>query len=358
MACSPLSTYNITSAGKRKRSQHVFHLVMADNQLLLGNDDDDAGGEDDVFVYTGGDQEVPDDVRRLRIAENVDTIPERTFHNCDQLIEVRGHNKIRTIKKYAFDRKCYRLRRVTKMQGVEEIEENAFGGCNALSYIDFDKLEIIGERAFCSCFSLKSINMPFARRVGEYAFAHCAALTDVVFGKNLERIETRSFICRALRRIVIPLKDDLIIHSYAFNGCENFSRVDVIAGEIHNTISSLQMESWRNEMDEEIDRINQTLPNTQSYEKAEAIQEWVTRVLDRMEHYKTEHKVLVKEAMTLLELTLWKAKLLNETDEKKCSVDEVTKKAKIDAEAARKEHRVTCGASIVIKNVLPFLALQ
>jgi hypothetical protein len=77
-----------------------------------------------------------------------------------------------------------------------------------------------------------------------------------------------------------------------------------------------------------------------------------------MEHYKTEHKMLVKEAMTLLELALWKAKLLNETEEKKCNVDEVRKKAKIDTEAARKENRVTCGASIVIKNVLPFLALK
>jgi hypothetical protein len=77
-----------------------------------------------------------------------------------------------------------------------------------------------------------------------------------------------------------------------------------------------------------------------------------------MEHYKTEHQVLVKKAMTLLELALWKAKLLNETYEKKCNVNEVTKEARSDDEAARKEHRVTCGASIVIKNVLPFLALK
>jgi hypothetical protein len=331
---------------------------MADNQLLLGNDDD-VGGEDDVVVYTGGEQRVPDDVRRLRIAENVDTIPERTFHNCDQVIEVEGHNKIRRIKKYAFDRKCYRLRRVRKMTGVVEIEENAFGGCNALSELEFDKLEIIGNRAFCSCFSLSSINMPSIRMVGEYAFAHCVALTDVVFGENLERIETGSFVCtRALRRIVIPLKYNLIIDYHAFHYCQNLSRVDVVVGEIHKTISSLHMESWRNEMKEEIDRINQTLPNTHSYEKAEAIQEWITRVLDRMEHYKTEHRTLLKEAVTLLELTLWKAKLLNEADEKKCSVDEVRKKAKIDTEAARKENRVTCGASIVIKNVLPFLSLK
>jgi len=77
-----------------------------------------------------------------------------------------------------------------------------------------------------------------------------------------------------------------------------------------------------------------------------------------MEHYRTEHQTLLKEAMMLLELALWKTKLLNEAGEKKCNVDEVRKKARIDTEAARKEHRVSCGASIVIKNVLPFLALK
>jgi hypothetical protein len=111
-------------------------------------------------------------------------------------------------------------------------------------------------------------------------------------------------------------------------------------------------------MEEEIDRINQTLPNIQSVEKSQAIQQWFESVNSRIDHYKSEHQTLLKEAMTLLELALWKATLLNETDGKKCNVDVMTKKAKIDTEAARKEHRVTCGASIVIKNVLPFLALE
>ena len=75
-------------------------------------------------------------------------------------------------------------------------------------------------------------------------------------------------------------------------------------------------------------------------------------------YYISEHKGLAKEAMTPLELALWKTKLLNEAVEKKCNVDEMTKKAKIDDEAARKEHRVTCGVSVVIKNVSPFLALK
>ena len=330
--------------------------MMADNhQFLL--EDDDVGG-DDIFVYTGGEQRVPRDVKRVRIAENIDTIPARVFYECDQLTEVRGHKKIRKIEELAFCR-CRRLRRVTKMQGLIEIQQEAFGGCFALSELDFDKLEIIGTCAFADCKSLRSVNMPSVRKVGPCAFARCYALTDVVFGEKLDRIEAYAFLgCTALRRISIPLKDNLIIYYNSFSRCENLSRVDILAGGIHKTISSLHMESWRNEMQEELDRINQTLPNTQATEKAGEIQEWITRVFRRIEHNKTVHKMLVKEAMTLLELALWKAKLLNETGEKKYSVDEVTKKAKIDAEAARKEHRVTCGASIVIKNVLPFLELK
>ena len=166
-----------------------------------------------------------------------------------------------------------------------------------------------------------------------------------MFGKDLERIEGSAFYSSSLRRIVIPLKYGLIIDHYSFIACPNLTRVDVLDGGIHKTISSLHMESWRNTMEEEIDRINQTLPNTPGIQKAAAIRRWVARVIGRIEHV----HMLVKEAMTLLELALWKAKLLNETsDEKKCNVDEV----------AKREHRVTCGASIVIKNVLPFLALK
>ena len=325
--------------------------MMTDNELLL--QENGVGGDEDIFVYTGGDQEVPRDVKQVRIAENIDTIPAWTFQGCEELIEVEGHNKLKKIEQGAFH-SCRSLRWMKKMTGLIEIEDRAFCGCSALSDIDLDKLEIIGNYAFINCISLRSANMPSIRRVGRSAFNGCDALTDVMFGKDLERIEQYAFWGIALRRIVVPLEDNLILDEYAFNHCENLS-IDVVVGGIHKTISSLHMKSWENEMLEEIDRINQTLPNTQPIEKAAAIQQWITRVLSRIEHYKSEHKMLVKEAMTLLELALWKAKLLNETEEKKCNM---SKKANIDTEAARREHRVTCVASIVIKNVLPFLALK
>ncbi len=327
---------------------------MADNQLLNDNNDG-VGDGDDVFVYTGGDQEVPRDVKRVRIAENVDTIPASTFSHCEELIEVGGHNKIKKIERNALNN-CTSLRRVIKMTGVTEIGEYAFFNCFALSELEFDKLEIIGEGAFAFCKSLEYINMSSIRRVGACAFMQCVALTDAVFGEGLERIEMNIFFdCTALRSIVIPLKDNLIIDYAAFNHCENFS-IDVVVGGIHESISSLHLESWRNEMEDEIDSINQTLPNIPTNERTQAIQRWIARVFGRMLHYRSEHKALVKEAITLLELALWKANLRE--NDASSAAQEGVRVTRGRVKRARKDRCITSGASIVIKNVLPFLALK
>ncbi len=106
-------------------------------------------------------------------------------------------------------------------------------------------------------------------------------------------------------------------------------------------------------MKEEIDRINQTLPDTRSAAKAVKIRQWIRFVINRMEHYKTEHRLLVKEATTLLELALWKSNL-DEID-----VDlEGVRVTRRQVKRARKERYITSGAGIVIKNVLPFLELD
>ena len=68
-------------------------------------------------------------------------------------------------------------------------------------------------------------------------------------------------------------------------------------------------------MNQEIDRINQDLPNTPSNEKTATIDQWIRSVINRMEHYKTDHQTLLKEDMTHLELAVWKANLDEEEDD-------------------------------------------
>ena len=109
-------------------------------------------------------------------------------------------------------------------------------------------------------------------------------------------------------------------------------------------------------MNEEIQRINQMLPGTDPREKTSEIVEWIQLVISKIDHYKSEHRVILKEATTLLELALWKAKL---DDFKVVGPGEKkARKAKIDVDDAKKEARIISGADIIIKNVLPYLKMD
>eukprot|EP00985_Skeletonema_marinoi_P017746 scaffold9811_cov147-Skeletonema_marinoi.AAC.4 len=140
----------------------------------------------------------------------------------------------------------------------------------------------------------------------------------------------------------------------AFINCPDLTTVHLV-GAIHNTVASLHLESWRNEMEDEINRINQDLP-TIGGGKSAAIRQWMSSVVSQIDHYKGEHKALLKEATTLLELALWKANL---DDNEEGVLEKVgVRTTRGRRKRARKEICVTSGASIVIKNVLPFLQLD
>ena len=216
-----------------------------------------------------------------------------------------------------------------------------------------DKLETIEAFVFNNCRSLRSLTMPSVTIIGYGAFIDCYQLTDLEIPEGLDTIGISAFsYCQRLGRIAIPLKSDMI-EDDAFYGCPKLTTVDLVGG-IHLTIASLHLERWRNNTTEEINRINQVLPDTE--EKTPVVRDWMRSVISQLDHYKAEHKALLKEATTLLELALWKANL-DENEEgviEKVGVRTTRGRRK----RARKEICVTSGASIVIKNVLPFLQLD
>eukprot|EP00984_Skeletonema_dohrnii_P024639 scaffold13789_cov143-Skeletonema_dohrnii-CCMP3373.AAC.1 len=320
-----------------------------------------ADGDDNIFIYMGGEHEVPRNVRRVIIDRSVNIIPARAFYQREELVSVKMHEDVEIIGRWAFSR-CTSIRRL-KLPGVKEVRYMAFYDCGALTNVEFgDKLETIGSNAFFRC-HIKSIKAPSVRTIEERAFGSCTQLTNVEL-PDVERICREAFIrCPALRRIAIPLKDDIFhrledyhYHRYThFDYCRNLTTVDVV-GEIDKIISSLLLDCWRDQVNQEINRINQVLPNTPAYEKTGEIQQWIRSVLRRMVHFRNEHRVLLKEATTLLELALWKAKLDEKED---CSIEGRAKKAtKFDTAGTRNERRITSGANIVIRNVLPFLQLD
>jgi len=254
------------------------------------------------YNYTGEDDEVPDDVTHVTIAASVTVIRQRAFQFHRNIVEIVCHDKVERVEDGAFF-VCTSLRRVI-MPGVEIVEGGAFFKCTALMDVECGKLEIIECVAFKYCESLRSIDLPSAKIVEHIAFLGCEALTDVKFGSELERIEEGAFgYCESLERITIPLKDGLITHDGIFIGCDNLRHIDLVEGELHETIVALQLEEWRNDMNEEINSINQILPDEP--EVARAIRTWIRSVLRKIIHYQAEHRRLFdEEVATTFQLAL------------------------------------------------------
>ncbi len=319
----------------------------------------DQRDDDHVFVYMGGDQEVPrhmrDTITHVRIHKSVKIIHARAFCNCRNLVSVEMHDGVEIIQEEAFCF-CISLRGI-KLPGVKAIERYVFFNCTALENIEFgNKLETIGRLAFAADSALSNIKIPKVKVIEAGAFAECLQMTDLELSEDLERIRQGAFLtCPRLRRIAIPLKDD-IFDGGVFNGCHDLSQVDLVGG-IRKTIDSLLLDSWRNEMKDGIDRINQVLPDISHTNKTVVTQQWMERVIQRIDHYKSEHYALLKEAMSLLELALWKANL-DDNVGYDAAAREGVRVTRGQRKRARKDRCITSGASVVIKNVLPFLKLE
>ena len=267
------------------------------------------------FTYTGADgQVIPDEATHILVQARV--IGREAFRNHPNIVEVICDEDVEKIEQLAFYL-CRSLRRVV-MRGVKFVEQKAFWGCFALTEVECDKLEIIGNGAFVCCDSLRMINLPSARIVKSQVFAGCRVLTDVKFGNKLEGMGQIAFReCESLERISIPLKDGLITEDKTFQQCDNLNHVDLVRGELHETISAFHFVDWRNDVNDEIGLINQTLLNTpagwirrgavlKSYpgEKAQAIRRWIRSVLLKIVYYQAEHRRLLNEAATTLEVFL------------------------------------------------------
>ena len=319
----------------------------------------------DIFIYRGG--RAPQHITHVLIDKSVDEIEDNAFRLCVRLVQVDIHDGLRKIGRHAF-LGCRSLRRIILKSAVE-IEEWAFGNCVNLVNVEFgDRLETIGKYAFNECISLQHLKLPSIVIIGASAFCRCESLLDAELSERLETLGVRAFSsCRSLQRIAIPMKRDLFYedddifnwerYSTQFLNCEELITVDLVGG-IHETVASLHMESWRAEMLAEINRINHVLPNTPVPRQTYEIEQWMDSVLDKMDRCRAEHCRYVKEGITLLELALWKAKLGEKDNKDDSPVERQRKKAKVDSEVARKEKRITCGADMVIKNVLPFLKLE
>eukprot|EP00980_Cylindrotheca_fusiformis_P010569 scaffold2349_cov110-Cylindrotheca_fusiformis.AAC.1 len=197
--------------------------------------------KDVVWIYSG-QKEVPETVRRVKIAENITEIPDEAFQNHQELEEVILSSSVQVIGKSAFE-KCKKLKTIL-YQGLGEekevgipstvkvIDERAFYQCKLLERLGLNEgLEVIGESAFLECLSLTEVDIPSTVKViDDLAFWGCEFLTRVGLSEGLELIgESAFFRCRSLIEVSIPSTVEYI-DDHAFDSCENLGRLGLNEG--------------------------------------------------------------------------------------------------------------------------------
>ena len=120
--------------------------------------------------------------------------------------------------------------------------------------------------------------------------------------------------------------------------------VNLIECSISKRVKAIRVKYWR----DELTNIEYTeLIGMARGEREQRRRVFRAEVEATVIKYETEYRNL-KEATTILELVLWKNKMMD-------VVNQGGKKRKADESDVREQYRVSCGAGIVIQHVLPYL---
>ena len=231
-------------------------------------------------------------IQRVTFPSTVTEIDVQAFDSCVRLREVVLNEGLQKIEWYAF-KDCKSLERISIPSTVTDIGHHAFWFCGSLREVVLNEgLEKIRNNAFDCCGSLQSITIPSSViEIGERAFRECSNLREVVCGEGLPKIKYDTFDnCPTLERITFPnlsTRLDNIIQAGQVdvqNNVQQFMNRGEIEWERSGTICILVDVTRR--------RTGWAL-----------VQQHFHRIVNWIKYYE------MKEATTLFELALWKARI-------------------------------------------------
>ena len=229
-------------------------------------------------------------LQSITIPSTLTHINRDAFKGCSNLREVVLKEGLVMIGFGAFE-KCASLESITLPSSVTKVEGGAFAGCNTLREVVLNEgLQKIGTLSFIGCYALESITLPstLTDDIETGTFYHCNSLREVVLNGNEKIQETAFAMCSSLERFTFPrISSRLMIIIQT----EHYPRVGAKIDEVRGRVE------WRD------GELFASVTGMTIGRNWNIIKDSLEQIVSWIGYYE------VKEATTLFELALWKAKM-------------------------------------------------
>jgi len=183
---------------------------------------------EDASVITGVKWPFTLYVYHAEIPEGIKEIGERVFKGCENLMSVSFPKTLEYIHAAAFWG-CKQLKSLILPEGLKEIGHSAFKYCSALESVSLPStLSVINCKAFSQCKHLNTLVIPEGlKEIGGLAFEDCSALESVSLPSTLSVLNSKAFSgCSGLTSVTIP-NSVTSIGGYVFSGCSGLTSVTI-----------------------------------------------------------------------------------------------------------------------------------